>query len=292
MSDLPLPEPVRTDQALDIQHDTDPADEHGNAHRIPHLGHALLFFSLMGFCILVVQVLVLFAVHGFTPPAAMQHPYALAAGLMIGYALTFAIAIPAFRAIWGLPFLRGISWTWRAARLRWWKLLLLGCALSVIAQLLERFIKSPVTSDISQLLRNPLAAWLTVILGTLIAPVVEEVAFRGFLLPALATAYDWLALDRTPAGLHRWLRGADHTLGALIFGTLLSSFAFAALHGTQLHWAIGPLVILFVMSLAFSAVRIRTRSVAASTLVHVAYDALIFVEVAIATAGFHHLDKL
>jgi hypothetical protein len=31
---------------LDIQHDTDPADDHGLARRIPHLGHTVLFFSL------------------------------------------------------------------------------------------------------------------------------------------------------------------------------------------------------------------------------------------------------
>jgi hypothetical protein len=46
------------------------------------------------------------------------------------------------------------------------------------------------------------------------------------------------------------------------------------------------------MSLACSAIRIVTRSVAASTLTHIAYNGLIFIEVIIATHGFHHLDKL
>ena len=297
MSDFPLPEPVVTDpipvaEDLDIQHDTDPEEDQSAARRIPHLGHAMLFFSLMGACILTFQLIVLFAIHGLTAVNLMQHPYALAIALVLAYIATFAIAIPLFSAIWHRPFFQGISWTWRAARLHWWQLLLLGCALSVIAQTLEHLVKTPVTSDISNLLNTPLAAWLTVIFGSLLAPVVEEISFRGFLLPALATAYDWLSLDRTPAGFHRWQSTTAHTIGALLFAAIFSSLGFALLHGGQLHWAVGPLIILFIISLAFSVVRIRTQSVAAAVLVHIAYDAFIFIEVIIATHGFRHLDKL
>jgi hypothetical protein len=45
MSNVPLSEAAEP-KALDIQHDTDPAKDHGPARRIPHLGHAILFFSL------------------------------------------------------------------------------------------------------------------------------------------------------------------------------------------------------------------------------------------------------
>jgi membrane protease YdiL (CAAX protease family) len=292
MSDFPLPEPTRTDKALDIQHDTDPARNHGNARRIPHLGHALLFFSLAIGCVLMVQLVVLIAVHAYTREAALQHPFALTMSLVLGYAITFAIAIPIFPILWRRSFADGISWTWRAARLRWWKLMLLGCVLSIIAQLSEHWAKSPVTTDVTQLLKTPAAAWLTVFFGTLVAPVSEEIAFRGFLLPALATAYDWLSLERTPAGLQRWQRNTDHTRGALIFGALISSVAFTSIHSSQLHGAHVALAVLFCMSLACSAIRIVTRSVAASTLTHMAYNGLIFIEVIIATHGFHHLDKL
>jgi membrane protease YdiL (CAAX protease family) len=294
MSDLPVPDPNAKfrPQALDIQHDPDPAHDHGIARRIPHLGHALLFFLLALTFLFMASAGLLVVLHTVTPAVVMQHPFAAVMSQIVAYALTFAVAMPVFSMLWGRSFLDGISWTWRAARLRWWQLLLLGCGLSIIAQLLEHLVRTPVTTDITKLLATPRAAWLTVIFGILVAPVSEEIAFRGFLLPALATAYDWLALERTPAARDRWQRGADHTRGALLFAALLSSAPFVALHGSQLHWAHGPLAILFAMSLVFSAVRIRTRSVAASSLVHLAYDALIFVEVIVATHGFHHLDKL
>ncbi|MFC6647360.1 hypothetical protein ACFQBQ_17635 [Granulicella cerasi] len=38
--------------------------------------------------------------------------------------------------------------------------------------------------------------------------------------------------------------------------------------------------------------RIRTHSVAAAVIVHAAYDMLLFCEMAFATGGFQHLDKL
>jgi membrane protease YdiL (CAAX protease family) len=297
MSDFPLPEPaanktVRTDQALDIQHDTDPAQDHGNARRIPHLGHALFFFSLVITFVLMAQVVVLFAFHAFTPATAMQHAFALFTGMMIAYAVTFAIAIPVMPLFWHRSFFDGIHWTWRQAQLNGWKLLLLGVALSATAQLLGQLFKTPATSDVRFLLNTPLHAWLTALFGSLFVPAVEEIGFRGFLLPALATAYDWLSLDRTPAAHDRWLRTTNNTRGSLIFAAIFSSIAFASLHGSQLHWAAGPLAVLLLMSLAFCAVRIYTRSVAASTLVHIAYDALIFIEVIIATGGFRHLDKI
>jgi uncharacterized protein len=294
MSDLPVPDPNAKFpvQALDIQHDTDPARDHGIARRIPHLGHALLFFTLALTVLLIASAGLLIALHTLTPTVVMQHPFAALMSQIIAYAITFAIAIPVFRVLWNRSFLDGISWTWRAARLHWWQLILLGCVLSVIGQLLEHLVKTPVSSDLAKLFEMKSTAWLAVFFGTCVAPVSEEIAFRGFLLPAFATAYDWLALERTPAGRDRWQRSTDHTRGALLFGALVSSVPFVALHGSQLHWAKGPLLILFAMSLIFSAVRIKTRSVAASTLVHFAYDGLIMIEIIVLTHGFHHLTKL
>jgi membrane protease YdiL (CAAX protease family) len=292
MSDLPLPEPVRTDQALDIQHDIDPAQDHGNARRIPHLGHAAMFFLLAVTFIFMASFVMLIATHSFTPQAALQHPVALVMSLVVAYALTLAVAIPVFPLLWRRPFFDGISWTWRAAQLRWWKLVLLGCGLAVCAEAIEFLLKFSTKSDIAELLKTPAAAWLTVAFGTLMAPVCEEIAFRGFLMPALATAYDWISLERTPTGLHRWQSSSDNTRGAWIFGAVLSSAAFMWIHGSQLHWATGPLAVLFVMSLVFSAVRVVTRSVAASTIVHIAYDGLLLLQVVIVTHGFHNLSKL
>lgn len=290
MSDSPLPDLTRP--PLDIQHDTDPEGNHGLARRIPHLGHTLLFFSICAFCILLCIAVALAIVHGTSQETAAHHPLAAAMGQVAGYGLTFLIAVPLYPNLWTVTFWQGIHWTPRPAKLHWWKLVLLGLGLSVLAQVSERFISAPTDTDVLQLFSTPLSAWLTVILGTFIPTFVEEVAFRGFLLPSLATAYDWLSLERKPAALQRWEQTTNHTVPAWIFAAVFSSLAFTALHSFQLHGSKGPLLVLFAVSLAFCAVRIHFRSVAASTLVHMAYDALIFAEMVIATGGFRHLDKL
>jgi membrane protease YdiL (CAAX protease family) len=280
------------DEALDIQHDTDPAKEVPPARRIPHLGHALIYFSLNTFCIALGLIVALAAVHASSQETALQHPIAAALGQLGGYALTFAIAVPLFPLVWQRSFWQGISWTPRPVRLHWVKLALFGISLSLLAQLADSFIKSPSDSDLLQLFRTPASAWITAILGSCVPAFAEEVAFRGFLLPALATAYDWLSLDRTPAALRRWETTSDHSTGAWIFGAFISSLLFAGLHAFQIHGSYAPLAVLFVASLGFSAVRIRTQSVAASFFVHAVYDALIFAEMAVYSGGFHHLDKI
>ncbi|MES2393919.1 MAG: CPBP family intramembrane glutamic endopeptidase [Acidobacteriota bacterium] len=297
MSDLSLPEPVHADQALDVQHDTDPESDHSVARRIPHLGHALIFFSLTAFTLFgwsMVLIVIAMSVYKVTVTAhSPAGAYVGGLDTLFTYATTLGISFPLFPLLWQRSFLDGIHWVYRAARLRWWKLILLGVGLSLICQLADRYIvKSPAHSDVVELFRNPFAAYLTSIFGGIFIPLFEEVAFRGFLLPAFATAYDWLSLPRTPAAMQQWRQTTSHTTSSWIFSTFITSLFFVALHGFQLHWAWGALGVLFVPSVAFSIVRIRTGSVAAAALVHAAYDSLIFFEIFIQTGAFHHLSKL
>ena len=278
--------------ALDIQHDIEPEQDHGPARHIPHVGHALLFLSLTLMCILICEGSIGAALHITTREEALRHPLAGFLGECLAYVLSLTASWFLFRALWHRSFLRGISWTARAARRFWWQLILLGMALSGLAQGAELLFHGAHQSDVTLLLRKPLSAWALTLLGPTLAPFMEEVGFRGFLLPALATAYDWLSLERTPAALARWEQSTAKTVPALIFGSVISSILFAIIHGSQLHWAKGPVAVLFVASLAFSAVYIRLRSVAASTLVHVAYNSLIFLELIIESGGYHHLDKI
>jgi membrane protease YdiL (CAAX protease family) len=297
MSDLSLPEPVHREQALDVQHDTDPERDHSHARRIPHLGHALLFFTLAAFGVVGVTVVLMVVASVVYKIALTPHAPAVAyiAGIatLLGYAMTLGISFPLFPMLWQYSFLDGIHWVYRAARLRWWKLILLGFGLSLISQLVDHFlIKAPVKSDVAQLFHSPLSAWITCIFGGLFVPALEEIAFRGFLLPAFATAYDWLSLPRTPAAMQQWQQTTSHTTSSLVFSTCITTVLFVALHAQQLHGSFSALSVLILPSVAFCIVRIRTGSVAAAALVHSAYDSLIFLEIFIQTGAFRHLEKI
>ena len=64
--------------------------------------------------------------------------------------------------------------------------------LSLVVQLLSNFLPVPKTLPIDDFFRTSADVWLVALFGTFLAPVFEELAFRGFLLPSLASSWDWL----------------------------------------------------------------------------------------------------
>jgi membrane protease YdiL (CAAX protease family) len=274
MSNLPVPEAVEP-KALDIQHDTDPAQDHGPARRIPHIGHAILFFSL-AFFLVNLCALAVFSLAHIHLDVASQHPGMALAAQALAYIITLGISFWVFPQMWEVSFLRGIHWNALAARRYWYLVIPAGILLSATAQVALHFLPEPKSTPFDSLLTNPHSAWLLVAFAVFLAPLTEEIAFRGFLLPALATAYDWLSLERTPAGLDRWLQSSIHSTSALLFAAIFSSIPFVLLHANQLSHDWGVLGVLYGVSLALSYMRIRTHSVACSVLMHATYNFSIF----------------
>ncbi len=290
MSNLPVPGAVEP-KALDIQHDTDPAQDHGLARRIPHFGHAVLFFSL-AFFMVNVCALILFSAAHIRLDSIAQHPGIALAAQALAYALTLAASAWIFPRLWDLSFLHGIHWNFLAVRRRWYSIVAGGMLLSAAAQSSLHFLPEPKTTAFDALLKTQHAAWLLMAFAILLAPLTEEIAFRGFLLPAIATAYDWLSLERSPAGLDRWQRSSLHSTSALIFSAIFSSIPFALLHADQLSHAWGAVGVLYGVSLVLSLVRIRTHSLACSVLMHATYNFSIFAVILFSTGGFRHLERL
>ncbi len=59
-------------------------------------------------------------------------------------------------------------------------------------QFLSNFLPIPKTLPIDDFFRTPADVWMVALFGTFVAPVFEELAFRGFLLPSMASTWDWL----------------------------------------------------------------------------------------------------
>jgi CAAX protease family protein len=97
---------------------------------------------------------------------------------------------------------------------------------------------------------------------------VEELFFRGLLYPVL-----------------------NRALGA-VASLSITAALFAALHTGQLAHAWGPLFALFLVGLVLTLVRARYQSVAASILVHMAYNSTLFAFLYVSTGGFRHMEML
>jgi membrane protease YdiL (CAAX protease family) len=210
----------------------------------------------------------------------------------LSYLATLALSWFIFPLLWKRPFAEGIQANLDAARRNAVRLIPIGLILSVTVQAISSLISLPKSIPMDDFFRTPSDVWLVAAFGTLLAPLFEEILFRGFLLPGFAIAYDWLSLPRTPAAREQWRSSNKLTRPSLVFSAVLTSILFAALHGQQTAFTWPVLLLLFGVSLILSYVRLRLRSVMASTLIHVSYNATIFIFVFIVTGGFRHLDKI
>ena len=73
---------------------------------------------------------------------------------------------------------------------------------------------------------------------------------------------------------------------------LVTSLAFAMVHGEQLGQAWGPLLVLFVVGLVLTITRVVTRSVTPGLLIHMGYNLMLFGVHYIGTDHFRHLERM
>jgi hypothetical protein len=241
----------------------------------------------------LIQLLALVLGH----PAAASAKNAFDAKFLVGsealsYLATLALSWFIFPLLWKRPFAEGIQANLDAARRNALRLIPMGVVLSFAIQAISSLTTLPKDVPIDKLLRTPSDLWFVTAFGILLAPLFEEICFRGFLLPAFAIAYDWLSLPRTPAAREAWHSSNKLTTPALVFSAVLTSILFILLHAPQIGYAWPALALLFCVSLILCFVRLRLRSVMASTLIHMSYNATIFLIIFVATGGYRHLDKI
>ena len=118
---------------------------------------------------------------------------------------------------------------------------------------------------IQELFKDRNGLLLLMSLAVLVAPLVEETLFRGYLYPLFARSFG------VPAGI------------------VLTGVLFGLLHGAQLGWTWGLISLLTVVGIIFTYVRARTGTVLASYLLHSGYNSMI----AISTiAAMHGLKQI
>ena len=229
-----------------------------------------------------------------SPQVAATNVQLILASEAILYLFVFAISVLVFPLFWHEKLLAGLQWRGAVAlkKYRLLALTALGCA--GLAALDGVLMPGPKNAPIDKMFSTPGAAWLMFAFGTTLAPFFEEMFFRGFLLPALCTAWDWV-IEQMKHRAAPPLDASGHPLWsipAMVIGSVLTSIPFALLHVDQQGHSLGPFLLLIAVSLVLCTVRLKTRSLAASTLVHACYNFIIFSLALIGTGGFRHFDKM
>jgi membrane protease YdiL (CAAX protease family) len=259
---------------------------------IPGLVHTFLFFAL-ALVVLFVGELITVGIGRKLPwfrhesfETLAGDPRLMIPAQAIQYGVLIALTTLVFSALWQQPFWKAIHWNSTTAARRWIWLVGLGLVLGLVTGLAGNYLPMPKEAPIlNDLMHSTLGAWLMFIFGSTGAPLVEELAFRGFLLPSLLNIVYRLRRDRR-------ISPESETQIGIPMAILLTSTPFALLHSLQVSNAWAPLLLIGIVSIALCLVRLLTRSLAASTLVHATYNFTLFAGMLFASDGFRHLEKL
>jgi len=140
-----------------------------------------------------------------------------------------------------------------------------GCGLSLFVAIVSARMKAPENLPMEELFKYRQVALMFMAMAVLVAPLVEETLFRGYLYPLFARSFGvWP-------------------------GILLTGLLFGLMHGAQLGWTWSLVTILIGVGIVFTLVRARTGSVFASYLMHLGYNSLISFFAVLGTHGFSKL---
>ena len=165
-----------------------------------------------------------------------------------------------------LPFWRTFGWRKLipvpGASSNPWVYFATGIGLSLCVAIVSSRIKTPENLPIEELFKSRVGAFLLMGMAVLIAPLVEETVFRGYLYPLFAKD-----LGIAP--------------GIVITGVL-----FGLMHAPQLGFTWGLVAMLITVGIIFTFARARAGTVLASYLLHLGYNSTIAISAIVATHGF------
>jgi membrane protease YdiL (CAAX protease family) len=168
------------------------------------------------------------------------------------YALLSGVLAALFRLQYDRPFWRSLGWV--TPHLPLLSVVTGGVGLALAVMLLGVLIRTPhIESPLTELLKDPTSLVLVAIFGSIVAPVCEELLFRGFLQPLLV-----------------------RSLGAAA-GIVATALPFGLLHFQEYGNSWRHVLLITLSGVAFGWMRQATGSTKAAAGMHAAYNGFQFV---------------
>jgi len=163
-----------------------------------------------------------------------------------------------------------------------WMYFLSGCGLSIFVVVASSQVKDAEHAPIQELFKNRTSAMALMAMAVLVAPLVEETVFRGYLYPVLARI--------TSAVLQFFgMEFSSAMRTGVVTSILMTGTLFGLMHAPQLGYTWGLVSLLTLVGVIFTFARAWTGTVLASFLLHLGYNSMIALTSIIATRGFTHM---
>jgi membrane protease YdiL (CAAX protease family) len=172
--------------------------------------------------------------------------------MLFGYCFLFSALKLIFRVQYDRPLWSSLGWTWAGVPV--FSCLVYGCGTLLLVGAVSRLVHTPPSEGpLIEMMKDHTALIVIAIFATTVAPVAEELAFRGFLQPLLV-----------------------RNLGA-IGGIALTSAFFGGLHYSEYGDSWRSALLVAVAGAAFGCMRQLTGSTLASAIMHASFNGLQFV---------------
>jgi CAAX protease family protein len=232
------------------------------------IGFGALAFFLAYVLVTAGYLLVLSAGHRPVPAGETEETtYLSIAFQMVAYLLLFG-AIYVLVAVRGrLPFWSALKWN-RPTFLKALAFLAGGIILAAAVQIAPTIFPDRKNFPLQELFSSPAVAYAVGAFAVLVAPLMEELIFRGVLF----------AIFQDVVGLR--------------FSVITTAVLFTAMHIPEYRGAWNHLFLLLIVGLVFSTARGLTGSLAPSVLLHTAYNLCQLVVLFFATDHFRHIQSV
>lgn len=173
----------------------------------------------------------------------------LVQGMMNFVLVSFIVFL--IKVVHGQSFLEAIHW-YRNYNFSNGFLIALGAMLAISVLVVSSFFPPDTPPPIERLLSSTSAMWVFAIFGIGIAPLFEEIIFRGFLFKVLSD-----------------MRG-------VAVAVPVTAFLFALLHVPQLWGSWAGVALVFLVGYILSLMRERSNSLIPSLIIHTSYNGMLF----------------
>jgi membrane protease YdiL (CAAX protease family) len=144
-------------------------------------------------------------------------------------------------------------------------LILAGFFLSIVVSLGSTLFPPKKDLPIESLFQDPHTTFLFMLIAVLLAPVVEETIFRGYIYPVIGRSF------------------------GKVWGILATGALFGLLHAEQLWGGWGQIALLIFVGIVLTFARAVSRTVVAGFVIHTSYNSIQVIGLLIATHGLRYM---
>ncbi len=222
------------------------------------------YLDLLGYVLIALlgSVVESLAMAALLSARHMKQIYVLMPAQVILYAFLMGSLALIFKRYYGRPFWQSVRWTRPSVNMPF--VAACGVTAAMVVVITSVLIRTPDNdSPMKALLSEPSSALMIAVIGVTLAPVCEEIVFRGFLQPLLV-----------------------RSLGAAP-GILLAAAAFGFLHFQEYGNSWKHAMLIMLAGASFGWMRQRSGSTKAAALMHAAYNGVFFFLLAVQQVASH-----